>query len=184
MKHRRTRHIETVLDTLDLPEPLTFDALFEAVRDQHVRPLKLHRDPHPMMLSRPCGLWWRGPDGTDHIWVAPETRGAQELHILGHEIGHMLLDHPPMELPPTMAPDIPEPPPEAAQPFKYLPPEYLDAGPALLGRARAQAARQDPEYVRREDEAEAFASLLRRRAAAGTRTGSTDPFLDRLRHSL
>jgi hypothetical protein len=207
--HRANQQIEAALDSLDLPDPLTFDSLFEAVREQWERPLTLHRDPHPLSLNRPCGLWWRSPEGADHIWVAPETRGAQALHILGHEIGHMMLDHPPMELPSTIVPQAsaPEPAPDSApaphsstgaapgedpaagpdagRPFKYLPPEYLDAGPTLLGRARAQTAGQDPEYVRREDEAERFASLLRRRAAAAaSRSRPTNPFLDRLRHSL
>lgn len=124
-------------------------------------------------------------EDADHIWVAPETTGAQAVHTYAHELGHQLLGHPPLPVLPT-AGGTPPPrlePPEEEVTFTWLSPAFL--GGDLLGvRTRSPHHQRDPLYTEREDEAESFAVLLRRRAQARDSGRQTDPLLDRLHRSL
>jgi hypothetical protein len=176
------RRCVAALDGLPVPYPLTLETLHQAAAAHHHRPLVLHREPFPPGLQRPCGLWW--PTGeADHIWVAPETAGAQEVHIYAHELGHQRLGHPPL---PVVAQG--EEPPESIEPeetvtFTWLSPAFLDGD--LLGvRTRSSGRRRDPLYTEREDEAESFAVLLRQRAELHNSGRHNDPLLDRLHRSL
>jgi hypothetical protein len=170
------------LEGFPVPYPLTLETLHRAAVEHHHRSLVLHREPFPPGLQRPCGLWWSTAEA-DHIWVAPETAGAQEVHIYAHELGHQLLGHPPLPVVPAEE----EPPervePEEAVTFTWLSPAFLEGD--LLGvRTRSPHHRRDPQYTEREAEAESFAALLRRRAVPHGAGRHTDPLLDRLHRSL
>lgn len=168
---------ESVLRDFTLPFPLTLESLLEAAREFHGRPITLHRNEFPASIERPCGLWWRDDDG-DHIWVAPTFTGSQAVHAFAHELGHLLLGHPPIALGGPRSED--EPP---APTFKWLSPRFLNGD--LLGvRTRAHSSHRDPQYVANEGEAEGFASLLRRKAASQARDRHVDPLLNQLNNSI
>jgi hypothetical protein len=95
----------------------------------------------------------------------------------------MLLGHPPLKVRPSF-PEPPPPPAEEEEPtFKWLAPGFLD-GSFLGVRTRSRDARRNPAYLRHEDEAEKFGTLLRRRALVQAREQHDDPLLDRLHRSL
>ncbi len=167
---------EQLLENFELPFPLTLDSLLEAVQKQHDRPIILHRDEFPPEVERPCGLWWRNEEG-DHIWIAPEAAGSQEVHVLAHEVGHILFGHPPVKL------TAPAEAPREEPTFRWLAPNFL--GGDLIGvRTRAHSAHRDPEYIEKETEAEGFAARLRRKAAAQARNRHHDPLLNQLNNSI
>ncbi|MFI1733995.1 hypothetical protein ACH40E_33240 [Streptomyces acidicola] len=173
------------LDGFPVPFPLTLKTLHQAAAEHHHRPLVLHREPFPPGIQRPCGLWWPTEEA-DHIWVAPEAAGAQEVQTYAHELGHQLLGHPPLPVIPAeeQASELPEPAePEEAVTFTWLSPAFLDGD--LLGvRTRSPHHRRDPLYTEREGEAESFAMLLRQRAEVRNSGRHADPLLDRLHRSL
>ncbi|MEV0735485.1 hypothetical protein AB0I51_05850 [Streptomyces sp. NPDC050549] len=174
----RERCAEALAD-FPVPYPLTLETLHQAAVAHHHRPLILHREPFPPGLQRPCGLWW--PTGeADHIWVAPEAAGTQAVHTYAHELGHQFLGHPPL---PVVA--VGEKPvgSEEAETFTWLSPAFL-AGDLLGVRTRAPSRSRDPLYTEREDEAEAFAALLRQSAELRNSGRNADPLLDRLHRSL
>lgn len=185
------RRCAEALASFPVPWPLTLETLHQAAVEHHHRPLILHREPFPPGLQRPCGLWWPTEEA-DHIWVAPEAAGAQAVHTYAHELAHQLLGHPP--LPAAPAAPAGEKPPERVEAeagaeadeavaFTWLSPAFL-TGDLLGVRTRASVQYRDPLYTEREDEAEFFAVLLRRRAERHNSGRQADPLLDRLHRSL
>lgn len=175
MIHRPDIHVQQALVGFQLPVPLTIETLFAAIEERYPRPLELLRGESPLPGLPASGLWLTRPDReSDAMWVDPGLNGAAAVHVLAHEAGHFFLGHRPIELPAT-------PPPE---PYEFVSADFLDG--CLLGRTRSQEGPHDPEYVEIENQAEAFAFLLRKRAdqrARDTRYQS-DPLLHRLHRAL
>uniref|UniRef100_UPI003F495D58 hypothetical protein n=1 Tax=Streptomyces sp. CA-136453 TaxID=3240050 RepID=UPI003F495D58 len=184
------QRITDALREFVIPFPLTVDSLLQAMQDQRDRPLILHREAFPSKLEQPCGLWWPDSEGRDHVWINPQAVGVQGVQSLAHELGHMLLGHPPLkELPPGLtdptapaAPAMPELDELMAE-FTLLSPAFLD-GSYLGVRTRSRDVRRDPEYILHEEEAENFGSQLRRRAMVQGRDHHNNPLLDRLHRNL
>ncbi|WP_167163064.1 ImmA/IrrE family metallo-endopeptidase [Streptomyces sp. MBT27] len=181
------QRITDALRGFDIPFPLTVDSLHQAMQEQRDRPLILHREAFPSKLEQPCGLWWPDDEGRDHVWINPQAIGLQGVQSLAHELGHMLLGHPPLKELPAGLLNPAEPAAweieDLAAEFTLLSPAFLD-GSFLGVRARSRDVRRDPEYVLHEEEAENFGSLLRRRAMVQGRDRHDDPLLDRLHRSL
>ncbi|WP_157536017.1 hypothetical protein [Kitasatospora mediocidica] len=114
------------------------------------RPLHLLPLPDGAAAAGACGLWLA--TGTaDYIFFEQQTSRPHQEHIVLHEIGHMLFDHPSLEL------------------FDgLLAPDRSDS-PEL---ARRLLARTD-YTTRQEQEAEMLASLIRTVAARPQRPGAT-----------
>ncbi|KOU50086.1 hypothetical protein [Streptomyces sp. WM6378] len=179
------RRVASALSEFRIPYPLTIDTLYQAIQEQRDRPLILHRSPFPSRLEQPCGLWWPDEEGRDNVWVNPIAVGVQAVQSLAHELGHMLLEHPPLKVRPPAAEMTPPPEPEEEESgFKWLSPAFLEG--SLLGvRTRSRVSRRDPTYVLHEEEAENFAGLLRRQAMVQSRDEKHgDPMLNRLYRSL
>ncbi|MFF4188137.1 hypothetical protein ACFYZ9_33580 [Streptomyces sp. NPDC001691] len=173
------QRIAEALSRFQIPFPLTVETLHQAIKEQRERPLILHQEPFPTR-NQPCGLWWPDSEGNDHVWINPQAVGVQGVQSLAHELGHMLLEHPPLKVSPATAP---EPEPEEEPTFKWLTPDFLD-GSFLGVRNRSRDARRDPTYLLHEDEAETFGAMLRRQALKQSRDRHNDPLLDRLHASL
>jgi hypothetical protein len=85
------RRCRQLLRELDVQPPLDvheFCARLAAVRG---RPIKLI--PYPIWADGPFGLWFRGR-GTDYIVYQQCTTKPHQRHIILHEVGHILADHP------------------------------------------------------------------------------------------
>ncbi|MFJ4988704.1 hypothetical protein ACIP9H_33505 [Streptomyces sp. NPDC088732] len=178
MIQRPDREIYQALEAFPVPEPLTVETLFSAMQERYPRPLELWRGkPSPIPGLHANALWMTRPQhDSDVIWLDPALTGLAAVHSLAHELGHIQLDHKPLVLPATPVAD--------EDTYEFLSPEFL--GGCLLGRTRSQEGPADPHYQRIEDQAENFAFLLRRRAAAQAHNSryQADPLLDRLHNSL
>ncbi|GAA2880810.1 hypothetical protein [Streptomyces mexicanus] len=175
MFHSADSQIRSALAAFTVPDPLTVESLFAAVRERYPRPLELWRGEPPLAGLRANGLWLKRPDAaSDAIWVAPSLTGAAAVHTLAHEVGHIVLGHAPHVLPVA----------RTTEPYRFLGPEFL--GGCLIGRARSRSTQHVPDHLRVEDQAEQFAFALRRKAAERARENRHrhDPLLDRLYKSL
>ncbi|WP_188300249.1 hypothetical protein [Streptomyces sp. CBMA156] len=133
-----------MLDTLDLAAPFSLDGVCARLAAVRRRPIHLHPLPPGAAEAGACGLWLAtGTD--DYIFFEQQTSRPHQEHIVLHEIGHMLLDHP---APAALG---------AVVPIERL----GQVDPAL---ARHLLARTD-YTTRQEQEAEMLASLIRTRAA-------------------
>ncbi|PAZ12325.1 hypothetical protein CLM62_30675 [Streptomyces sp. SA15] len=175
MIHRPTKHVQRALDGFQIPVPLTVETLFAAIEERYPRPLELLRGQSPLPGLSASGLWITRPDQeSDAMWVDPGLDEEAAVHNLAHEGGHFFLGHQPVLLPAA--------PP--AEPYEFVSADFLNG--CLLGRTRSQEGPHDPEYVEIEDQAEAFAFLLRKKAHEHARDSryESDPLLDRLHRSL
>jgi hypothetical protein len=85
------RRCRKLLRELDVQPPLDvheFCARLAAVRG---RPIKLI--PYPIWADGPFGLWFKGRT-TDYIVYQEHTTKPHQRHIILHEVGHILADHP------------------------------------------------------------------------------------------
>lgn len=85
------RRCRGLLRELDVQPPLDvheFCARLAVVRD---RPIRLV--PYPLWADGPFGLWFKGRT-TDFIVYQEHTTGPHQRHIILHEVGHILADHP------------------------------------------------------------------------------------------
>jgi hypothetical protein len=89
---RLRKRCQTLVDRLDLPRPLTVDALCRYLEAQRSRPLHLHALPAQAASSGACGVWL-STETDDHIFYEQRTARLHQEHIVLHEIGHLLLDH-------------------------------------------------------------------------------------------
>jgi hypothetical protein len=85
------RRCRGLLRELDVQPPLDvheFCARLAAVRG---RPIRLI--PYPIWADGPFGLWFKGKT-TDYIIYQQHTTKPHQHHIILHEVGHILADHP------------------------------------------------------------------------------------------
>ncbi|WP_156178855.1 hypothetical protein [Saccharothrix sp. ST-888] len=108
------------------------------------RPLHLLPLPDGASAAGACGLWLATEEG-DYVFFEQQTSRPHQEHIVLHEIGHMLFDHPTLELPGAVVPSA-------------------RLGDLDLTLVRHLLARTD-YTTRQEQEAEMLASLIRTVAA-------------------
>ncbi len=88
LKELRTR-CEAHLGELQLPAPLDLQQFCRAIEERRGRPIQLHAVDSPAGL---CGAWLAGPT-TDHIFYERQTSPLHQVHIILHELSHLLCDH-------------------------------------------------------------------------------------------
>ncbi|WP_300010190.1 hypothetical protein [Pseudonocardia sp.] len=158
--NRRARALVRSLDAdVGIPRPLDVPELLAGLARHRGRPIDLFATVNT--AGGPCGMWLRQPD-RDVIVHAADTSPLHQAHIVLHEIGHMIADHPgtcclPLDLVRRILPG---------------------AGATLVGHLFARSTYATDE----EREAELVASLIgsaalgsaRGSAASGTGPGRRD----------
>jgi hypothetical protein len=86
------RYCGKIIRDLDLPQPFTAEALCEQIAEQRGSPIRLKPLPLPTPPDTPTGMWLATKRG-DYIYYDAQTSGLHRLHIILHEIGHMLCEH-------------------------------------------------------------------------------------------
>lgn len=85
------RQCRSLLRELDIRPPLDVHELCRRLGEKRGRPIELHA--YPIAVPGPFGLWFGLPD-RDAIFYQKETTPAHQNHIIAHELGHILADHP------------------------------------------------------------------------------------------
>lgn len=80
-----------LLSEFALEAPIELEALTERLAACRDRPLHIHPMPEDMRREA-CGVWI-ATDRGDWIFYDPVASPPHRLHIVLHEIGHMLFDH-------------------------------------------------------------------------------------------
>lgn len=147
------------LRALSVPVPFDLQPFCAALAADRDRPLLLV----PFFAKRPkdrdatTGAW-HASIAADYIFYEPETSPLHQAHIILHELGHLLCDHPPRAVAAATL--------QTAQ-FSHI---RLDQV--------AGALRQGAYSTTEECEAEIFASLLLERVALRHTAPSTRPSAD------
>jgi hypothetical protein len=85
------KRCRTLLRELDVRPPLDVRELCGRLAVRRGRPIRLVA--HPIKVPGPFGLWFM-TDSMDVIFYQRETTRPHQDHIILHEIGHLLADHP------------------------------------------------------------------------------------------
>ncbi|MCG8927346.1 hypothetical protein [Lentzea sp. CC55] len=80
-----------MVSRLEIPDSGRVRDLCRGVGVRRGRPIELM--PLPMSASGACGLWMAGAT-TDYICYERNTTPVHQAHIVLHELGHILCDHP------------------------------------------------------------------------------------------
>ncbi|MCM6775548.1 hypothetical protein NDR87_15270 [Nocardia sp. CDC159] len=84
------RYCRKVLRACDIQPPLRIDELCRRIGEQRGKPIRLI--PWQLPVPGPFGLWMsRGHE--DCIVFQEETTRVHQVHIILHEIGHILCEH-------------------------------------------------------------------------------------------
>ncbi|MER7759758.1 hypothetical protein [Streptomyces sp. NPDC097619] len=110
------------MNGLELPQPFELGAFCDLIAERRGRPLVLLPLEGPGSEDLPCGVWL-GLDSADLVFYDATAPEILRVHIVLHEIAHMLLGHVAPEL------DLPE---HATQ-------RELDTAAAHFGRLLARA---------------------------------------------
>lgn len=85
---------QALLQTLELPAPFDLRALCDAVEMKRRRPIVLL----PVSgMAKAYGLWIAYPD-VDVIFYTEDTSPLHRLHIIVHELSHLICDHQPVSM--------------------------------------------------------------------------------------
>jgi hypothetical protein len=87
---RLRRHCRRLLRELDLRPPLDVTDMCERLSRYRGRPILLAE--HPIPVPGPFGVWL-STSRADHIFYQRETTRPHQVHIIVHEIGHLIADH-------------------------------------------------------------------------------------------
>jgi hypothetical protein len=126
--------------------------------------------------SAPCGLWLSLNDA-DYIVIPPSVREEQYLQTLGHEIGHILLEHEPKAMSELVGAT------SLQKVFQDVPMDIVMGvlgGPGSLVGALGRTVFGDGV----EEEAELFGAYVALKADRAALRGQEPPFLSSLRDSL
>jgi hypothetical protein len=82
--------IGAVADGLPIPRPFTLERFVRTLGRQRGRPIQLVTA--PLGATAPCGLLVVTAD-VDFVCYASNTNWRHQLHIVLHEVGHLLLGH-------------------------------------------------------------------------------------------
>jgi hypothetical protein len=83
--------IDAAVQRLPIPRPFTMGGLAEAVSEREGRPVKLIGE--QLGGTAPCG-WLIRTKEVDYVCYPTNTSRLHQLHIVLHEIGHLVLRHP------------------------------------------------------------------------------------------
>ena len=85
------RRCRRLLRELDVQPPLDIHDFCERLAQLRGRPIKLV--PYPIWADGPFGVWLKATR-TDYIVYQRDTTESHQRHIILHEVGHILADHP------------------------------------------------------------------------------------------
>jgi hypothetical protein len=88
---RLRKRCRALLRELDVRPPLDVRELCGRLARQRGRPIRLVA--HPIKVPGPFGLWFM-TESMDVIFYQRETTRPHQDHIILHEIGHIIADHP------------------------------------------------------------------------------------------
>ncbi|MEW1660636.1 hypothetical protein [Streptomyces sp. NPDC093707] len=91
---RRTRSSQclAIAERLDIPQPFDLEEFCDGIATQRGRPLLLLPLDAPADPDMPCGVWL-GLDVADLVFYEAGAADILKVHIVLHEIAHMLLGH-------------------------------------------------------------------------------------------
>ncbi|MDF3291292.1 hypothetical protein [Streptomyces silvisoli] len=95
MKWWRRPHRQPFADLterLAIPQPFSLEDFCASIAEQRGRPLHLLPLDGPMDPNLPCGIWL-GLDSADIVFYEASAADILKVHIVLHEIAHMLLGH-------------------------------------------------------------------------------------------
>src|SRR5262245_28334090 len=82
--------IVAAVERLSVPRPFTLERLVEAVAACQPKPIVLVKE--PLGGTVPCG-WLVRTGEVDYICYPTNTSRSHQLHIVLHELGHLVLGH-------------------------------------------------------------------------------------------
>src|SRR3712207_3910765 len=86
------RRCAAVLRGFDVPRPFDLNTFVRGI--EQVRGRRLVLMAVTTEASSPCGLWMADPaTGTDYVMYEAVTTPLRQVHIVLHEIGHLLFRH-------------------------------------------------------------------------------------------
>jgi hypothetical protein len=84
------RRCRSLLRQLDMRPPLDVAEMCDRLGTLRGRPIYLLA--HPLPASGPFGVWLSTP-AADHIAYLQQTSRPHQVHIILHELGHVIADH-------------------------------------------------------------------------------------------
>jgi hypothetical protein len=84
---------EDLLDGLDLPHRFTTRQLVDAVAELRGKPIVLQPLDSCGLADVPCGIRIETPT-QDTLYIEKGASSVHQMHIVAHEIGHIMFDHP------------------------------------------------------------------------------------------
>ena len=91
------RRCSSIIRGLELPQPFTAEAVCQNIAGLRGSPVYLKPLPRPTPPDTPTGMWLATRRG-DYIYYDAQTSGLHRLHIILHEVGHMLSGHEEVDL--------------------------------------------------------------------------------------
>lgn len=86
-----TAAIIEAVERLPVPRPFTLKRFVHELRDSRSKPVELVEA--PLGGTAPCG-WLVRTNQVDYVCYPSNTSWLHQLHIVLHEIGHLVLGHP------------------------------------------------------------------------------------------
>lgn len=86
-----TTAIIEAVERLPVPRPFTLERFVRELRDSRSKPVELVEA--PLGGTAPCG-WLVPTSRVDYVCYPSNTSWLHQLHIVLHEIGHLVLGHP------------------------------------------------------------------------------------------
>ncbi|WP_167336161.1 ImmA/IrrE family metallo-endopeptidase [Amycolatopsis alba] len=129
-----------MIDGLDIPDPFDVQVLCDRLTTRRGRPLRLAGAALP--ADSPGGLLV-STESADYIFYDSRLSSLHQLHVIAHEIGHLLLGHRPGD--------------DCAESSRIPLPD--DFSPTLIRHMLGRSHYDDPD----EFAAEVFATLILRR---------------------
>lgn len=81
---------EALVRELRIPDPFTVSEFCDSLGESRGR--RIHLVPHNLDAEGPSGLWV-GTSSVDYIFYQKDTSPLHRVHIILHEVGHILCDH-------------------------------------------------------------------------------------------
>ncbi|MGP3949922.1 toxin [Streptomyces sp. 7N604] len=90
--HKLRKHCAAIVEQLQIPDPFDINDLCDRLEETRGRAISLAPMPLPVGEGSPCGLWV-ATDDVDYILYQERTSRVHQVHIILHEIGHLLCRH-------------------------------------------------------------------------------------------
>ncbi|MFG2139962.1 ImmA/IrrE family metallo-endopeptidase [Streptomyces sp. NPDC048650] len=143
-RRRLRRQCKNLLRSIEFPHPFDIGELCRHLGERRDRPIRLV--PIALAAEGPCGLLMSTP-GADYVFYDSDTSAMHQVHVIAHELGHLLWNHESRDAA------------DGGWQARHLMPDDLD--PVLVWRMLGRTQYADPE----EWAAEYFATQLLRKVS-------------------